>query len=183
MISRRLWWHMTATWPALFLSSIPWSCVPSAACCWSPHPGSVPTSWPAHSLSSCLSSPLFLPFHSTLLLWHAPTPQTFLLRQTHLLGHHVNWGHSLGHYPSHLCPDLSCPHHLHSPQHPLSWGKAQSLLYLWCSPDSCHSLLWDPLSGVFPALLLLFCRHWNGGLCDIYSGHPHAEPLYLQIEE
>ena len=78
---------------------------------------------------------------------------------------------------------LLCPHHPHHPQGPLSWGKAQSLLYLWRTPDSRHSLLRDPLSGVFQALLFLLCRHWNGSLCGIYRGHPHAEPLYLQPEE
>ena len=78
---------------------------------------------------------------------------------------------------------LLCPYHPHHPQGPLSWGKAQSLLCPWCSPDGHHSLLQDLLSGVFPALILLLCRYWNGGLCGLYSGHSPAEPLYLQPKE
>ena len=33
------------------------------------------------------------------------------------------------------------------------------------------------------ALNLLLSRHWDGSICGVHNGHPHAEPPYLQPEE
>lgn len=62
-------------------------------------------------------------------------------------------------------------------------GVGGSLLHLQF-PSLCHlCVLWDPLQCLLVPSLCCFWRERLCSSCNVYSGDPHVEPLYLQPME
>ena len=171
--------HYMAICCPLHYSTVICESLPCACLMLGLHPRCCPHSHPPHGsavLLCCWGN-------SSLSLWHNSSPEAVLFWYLHeqidgfCLRRHS--GHcSLSVHCHLLCTHWSC----HTESLNSCWGM-QSLFHLQFPYLYCLCVLWDPLQCL---LVPSFCCLWREGLCsscNIHSGDPHVETLYLQPKE